>query len=907
MVPPFKGEKKSKVDDCYPPSRFAVEASSPYFIGKHKLPRRRVDEAKKSPTKKTLLAHGFGGDGFCSSTQPESSKKITCKEVQPRTSGASVNACNGLAFDFSGDPKLKRIREVIVSIVDSERKRDDDKELHEAIASTAYRAMEFVNGNGKTKKCKSWERKGLASLNDFKMASGAHIVKEMKPVISSQSPMKSEALEDVHSDNSQPPKRYLGNKKITPTFSVPPMVRKGLEMMDVNGGAGAQTSTSGLRNEPTLKHFDENIISLIESEIMSVTYETGWADVAGLEGAKKALREIVVLPFKRPDMFKGIRAPPKGVLLFGPPGTGKTMIGRCVASQCKATFFNISASSLTSKWVGEGEKLVRALFSVARLKLPSVIFIDEVDSLLSSRSETEHESSRRIKTEFLVQLDGVATNSDERLLVLAATNRPQELDEAARRRFVKRLYIALPEADARLTIVKNLLADMKHNLESADFEEVANLTEGYSGADMRQLCAEAAMGPIRDIDNSSSMDIETIETDEIRPISVSDFIKAAQVVRPTVVAEDLEAYKMISAGTRPQMPVATFRYRGDLCRNVEIQRRCSAPPAVPVRPVLQENRQLLSHYDFAKGVLKLLEQLRLDANIWHEVIYNPPRTAVNKVTEKDIARRLSSIYNDLEKLVKSVDTRRPDSIYLRTLSTIFDEAAGLTADSCKVDEENYRKCVEQAAVFQEFAQGYFDSMQRQEIARTLRNMCYTDPDKFRTIRVEKMHGEFLNALKMLKANEKRLAQLHKWRVSCVVEQRFLETIIEVEFGRLRDETFVAQLKAALLVRQGELVSLILGSPNEILWDKGSDVGSRYEVFQKMTTLASCRLFSTYSHTKLHSFQTISMVLGFLQLYTLSFCLPCCGCRKVMRDFLPPMVLTDFNQIRPSFFHENCLA
>ncbi|KHJ82909.1 ATPase, AAA family [Oesophagostomum dentatum] len=214
-------------------------------------------------------------------------------------------------------------------------------------------------------------------------------------------------------------------------------------------------------------------------------------------------------------MFKGIRAPPKGVLLFGPPGTGKTMIGRCVASQCKATFFNISASSLTSKWVGEGEKLVRALFSVARLKLPSVIFIDEVDSLLSSRSETEHESSRRIKTEFLVQLDGVATCSDERLLVLAATNRPQELDEAARRRFVKRLYIALPESEARLTIVKNLLADMKHNLESADFDEVAKLTEGYSGADMRQLFAEAAMGPIRDIDNCSSMDIETIEADEV--------------------------------------------------------------------------------------------------------------------------------------------------------------------------------------------------------------------------------------------------------------------------------------------------------------------------------------------------------------------------------------------------------
>ncbi|VDO93556.1 unnamed protein product [Haemonchus placei] len=144
----------------------------------------------------------------------------------------------------------------------------------------------------------------------------------------------------------------------------------------------------------------------------------------------------------------------------------------------------------------------------------------------------------------MVQLDGVATNSDERLLVLAATNRPQELDEAARRRFVKRLYIALPEAEARLTIVKNLLTDMKHSLEEEDYNRIAELTEGYSGADVRQLCAEAAMGPIRDVDNCSSMDIETIGADEIRPISLTDFISAAEVVRPTVMSEDLTAYKL---------------------------------------------------------------------------------------------------------------------------------------------------------------------------------------------------------------------------------------------------------------------------------------------------------------------------------------------------------------------------
>ncbi|RCN50595.1 ATPase, AAA family [Ancylostoma caninum] len=787
-----------------------------------------------------------------------------------------------------------------------ERKRDDDKELHDAIAATACRAMEFVSSNAKPKKTKGWERKGLASLSDFKMASGSQVVKEMKQVICESQTITnsgSSAHEDgSNMDGAQAPKRYLGNKKITPSFNVPPMIRKGLEMMDVNGGSGAKTTGSGLRSEPTLKHFDENIISLIESEIMSVTHETGWADVAGLDGAKKALREIVVLPFKRPDMFKGIRAPPKGVLLFGPPGTGKTMIGRCVASQCKATFFNISASSLTSKWVGEGEKLVRALFSVARLKLPSVIFIDEVDSLLSARSETEHESSRRIKTEFLVQLDGVATNSDERLLVLAATNRPQELDEAARRRFVKRLYIALPEAEARLTIVKNLLSDMKHNLEDADFDEVAKLTEGtrlyfkskvplltfwflgYSGADMRQLCAEAAMGPIRDIDNCSSMDIETIEAEE-----------------------------MIRADRRPNVATPVSRYRGTVGAPVDGHVRYNASPSMAVRPTAQEGCQLVNHFEFAKGasavvsVLRLLAQLRLEVNKWYEAFFNSDSKNSNNLTEQDVTKRLTSLYSDLEKLVKAVDMRRPDSVPLRVLSTIYDEAAGLPASNSPVDEESYRECVEAAAVYQEFAQAYFDSTQRQEVARALRNMSHLGPDRLRTVPVEKMHAQFLAVLRALKANEHRLIDMHKWRVSAVIEMPFLETLIEVEFGRLRDERFVAQLKAALLIRQGELVSVSLGSPRETLWAKDDDVSSRYEVFRKMSSLASYRLFSTYSHTKMQNFQTVSMVFGFLQLYTLSFSLPCCGCHKVMRDYLPPMVLTDFNQFRPSFFHENCLV
>ena len=125
-------------------------------------------------------------------------------------------------------------------------------------------------------------------------------------------------------------------------------------------------------------------------------------------------------------------------------GTGKTLIGKAVAHQTGATFFSISSSSLTSKWIGEGEKTVRVLFALAAYYQPSVIFIDEVDSLLCQRSSDENEASRRMKTEFLVQLDGAGTDQTARVVVVGATNRPEELDEAARRRFVKRLYIPLP-------------------------------------------------------------------------------------------------------------------------------------------------------------------------------------------------------------------------------------------------------------------------------------------------------------------------------------------------------------------------------------------------------------------------------------------------------------------------------
>lgn len=332
---------------------------------------------------------------------------------------------------------------------------------------------------------------------------------------------------------------------------VPPVLNNdqdkdgGLERKKVNGNE----EKSDPEMDERLKNIEPKMVELITNEIMDHGPPVSWDDIAGLEFAKSVIKEIVVWPMLRPDIFKGLRGPPKGVLLFGPPGTGKTLIGKCIASQSKATFFSISASSLTSKWVGEGEKMVRALFAVARCHLPAVIFIDEIDSLLSQRTDGEHDASRRIKTEFLVQLDGATTNSDDRLLVVGATNRPQEIDEAARRRLVKRLYIPLPDPGARQQIMHNLLSQQSYSLSEQEIKKIVQQTHGYSGSDMANLCREAALGPIRNI-----ADIQCIEADQVPPIVFRDFDAALHQVRASVSEKDLDLYlqwnKLYGSGTK---------------------------------------------------------------------------------------------------------------------------------------------------------------------------------------------------------------------------------------------------------------------------------------------------------------------------------------------------------------------
>ena len=234
------------------------------------------------------------------------------------------------------------------------------------------------------------------------------------------------------------------------------------------------------------------LAAIITRDIYVKSPNVTWDDISGLSQAKQLLKEAVVFPHKFPHLFKGILSPWKGILLYGPPGTGKTMLAKAVATECRTTFFNISASSIISKWRGDSEKLVRVLFQLARYHAPSTIFFDKIDALMMARGgDNEHEASRRMKTELLMQMDGLAsTQSDKFVFVLTATNLPWELDSAMLRRLEKRIYVGLPEHGARQNIIDSALKEFKVEMAG---EEIARVTEGFSGSDLWQLCKECAM------------------------------------------------------------------------------------------------------------------------------------------------------------------------------------------------------------------------------------------------------------------------------------------------------------------------------------------------------------------------------------------------------------------------------
>ncbi|KAF8021727.1 hypothetical protein BT93_G2005 [Corymbia citriodora subsp. variegata] len=258
-------------------------------------------------------------------------------------------------------------------------------------------------------------------------------------------------------------------------------------------------------------------------------------DVGALEDVKDALNELVILPMRRPELFSrgNLLRPCKGILLFGPPGTGKTLLAKALATEAGANFISITGSTMTSKWFGDAEKLTKALFSFASRLAPVIIFVDEVDSLLGARGGAyEHEATRRMRNEFMAAWDGLRSKDSERILILGATNRPFDLDDAVIRRLPRRLYVDLPDAENRKKILKIILG--QENLEPGfEISKLASMTEGYSGSDLKNLCIAAAYRPVQELLEEEKKGSKN-SSPTPRPLNLDDFQQSKSKVAPSV-------------------------------------------------------------------------------------------------------------------------------------------------------------------------------------------------------------------------------------------------------------------------------------------------------------------------------------------------------------------------------------
>ena len=277
---------------------------------------------------------------------------------------------------------------------------------------------------------------------------------------------------------------------------------------------------------------EQELIDMISGTIVTESPNVKWKDIAGLDHVKQALREAIVLPIIKPDLFTGARRPWSGILLFGPPGCGKTLLAKAAATECKATFFSASSADLLSKWLGESEKLISSLFKVARLQAPSLIFMDEIDSIATKRGEgSESGGERRVKTQLLSEIQGLKSTHEITMLVLGATNRPWDIDNAMLSRFEKRVHVPLPDLKARAGIFKIHTEGVDSAVSEEDFIELAVRTEGYSGRDIANICREVIMLPVRELDMSGLLEDSEKEV-KVRDIAMKDFKKTLKKVKP---------------------------------------------------------------------------------------------------------------------------------------------------------------------------------------------------------------------------------------------------------------------------------------------------------------------------------------------------------------------------------------
>ncbi|KAH0608644.1 uncharacterized protein H6S33_001778 [Morchella sextelata] len=298
----------------------------------------------------------------------------------------------------------------------------------------------------------------------------------------------------------------------------------------------------GRLDKLVLSSYEKTILTeVVAPEDIHISFQ----DIGGLENIIEELRESVIYPLTTPHLYSAtssLLSAPKGVLLYGPPGCGKTMLAKALAHESGACFINLHISTLTEKWYGDSNKLVSAVFTLARKLQPTIVFIDEIDAVLRSRSSQDHEASTMVKAEFMTHWDGLlsaspTTGAASQILILGATNRIQDIDEAILRRLPKKFPINLPDATQRRRILTLILRDTKL-AEGFRFDELVARTAGMSGSDLTEACRDAAMVPIREyIRTFAGRKLEGVNRDDVRGVVNEDFFRRGSGGRRPVEEE----------------------------------------------------------------------------------------------------------------------------------------------------------------------------------------------------------------------------------------------------------------------------------------------------------------------------------------------------------------------------------
>ncbi|KAH7253950.1 P-loop containing nucleoside triphosphate hydrolase protein [Fusarium redolens] len=291
-------------------------------------------------------------------------------------------------------------------------------------------------------------------------------------------------------------------------------------------------SRTGPRPEDLVLNEYENLVALemVPPQDISV----GFDDIGGLDTIIEELKESIIYPLTMPHLYSHaapLLSAPSGVLLYGPPGCGKTMLAKAVAHESGASFINLHISTLTEKWYGDSNKIVRAVFSLARKMQPAIIFIDEIDAVLGTRRSGEHEASGMVKAEFMTLWDGLTSSNSSgmpaRIMVLGATNRINDIDEAILRRMPKKFPVTLPGTEQRRRILQLILQDTKTDPEHFNLDYVARITAGLSGSDIKEACRDAAMVPVREYmrqHRESGHAMSSVDPRQFRGIRSDDFL-----------------------------------------------------------------------------------------------------------------------------------------------------------------------------------------------------------------------------------------------------------------------------------------------------------------------------------------------------------------------------------------------